>query len=103
MSKSTAIFPSKYYFEEMERIDPRFYDEKAVMIVVPYELQEAPTPEDAFVFKTSVTSKSLMLSPDDLMTPEEISDVEKSLREIHEGKAKKFTSITKALAWLKTE
>lgn len=45
----------------------------------------------------------MICAPDDFLTPEEISDVERSLVEISEGKCKKFKSIDEALAWLKSE
>lgn len=64
MTSSTAVFPSKYYFEEMEGIDPRFYVEKDLIVLVPYEVQEVPPPEKAVVLTTSFTSKTLMLVQD---------------------------------------
>jgi len=45
----------------------------------------------------------LICSPDDLLTPEEISDAKESLKEIHEGKAKKFGPVEEFLTWLKSE
>ena len=64
MSKTTAVFPSKYYFEELQNIDPRFYIEKDIVALVPYELKEAPTPEQAIVLNTSVASKTLLVIKD---------------------------------------
>ena len=44
----------------------------------------------------------MLLTPDDFLTPEEERDVIQSLKEIEEGKGKKFTSIEEAIAWLKS-
>ena len=64
MSKSTAVFPSKYYFEELEKVDPRFYVQKDIVVLVPHEIQGAPTPEQAIVLNTSVTSETLLVIKD---------------------------------------
>lgn len=61
MSRSTAVFPSKYYFEELQGVDPRFYVEKDIVVLIPYEMQEAPTPERAIVLNTSVKSRTLVI------------------------------------------
>lgn len=62
MSRSTAVFPSKYYFEELKKVDPRFYVEKDIVVLIPYEMQEAPTPERAIVLNTSVNSRTLVIT-----------------------------------------
>lgn len=60
-SNSTAVFPTKYYFEELQKVDPRFFVEKDVVVLIPYEIQEAPAPEQAIVLNTSVEAKTLLI------------------------------------------
>jgi len=60
--KTTAVFPSKYYFEELQKVDPRFYVEKDLVVLIPYDLQEAPAPEQAIVMNTSVVAKTLVIT-----------------------------------------
>lgn len=59
-AKSTAVNPSKYLFSELENVDPRFYMEKGLVVLVPFDMQEAPIPEQAVIIHTSVKSKTLM-------------------------------------------
>lgn len=60
-AKSTAVNPSKYLFSELENVDPRFYVEKDLVVLVPFDMQEASIPEQAVIMNTSVESKTLML------------------------------------------
>ena len=62
MAKSTAVNPSKYVFSELEKVDPRFYIEKGMVVLVPFEMQETTIPDQAVMMNTSVISKTIMLS-----------------------------------------
>ena len=64
MSKSTAVFPSNYNFRDLQDVDPRFYVEKDFVMVVPDDIEEAPSPPEAIVVKTFEKSETLLLIQD---------------------------------------
>jgi len=61
-ARNTAVLPSKYYVKELEDVDPRFYVEKDMIAIIPYELEEAQVPEQALIINTSIPRKTYMVT-----------------------------------------
>ncbi len=60
-AQTTAVNPTKYLFNELAKVDPRFYVQKDLVVLIPFEIQEATIPEQAIMLNTSVVSKTIML------------------------------------------
>ena len=63
-SKSTAVFPSNYYFQDLQDIDPRFYVEKDFVIVVPDDAEESVPTQEAIVYENAEEAKTLRIIQD---------------------------------------
>lgn len=61
-ARNTAVLPGKYYVKELEDVDPRFYLEKDMIAIVPYEVEDALVPEEALVIDSSVPRKTLIVT-----------------------------------------
>lgn len=70
MSKNTAVFPSNYYFRDLQDVDPRFYAEKDFVMIVPDDIEEALTPPEAIVVKAAEKSETLLLIQDVIIEEE---------------------------------
>ena len=60
-ARSTAVLPSKYFVRDLENVDPRFYVEKDMIAIVPYDTEQALVPEKAVVLDSSVIRSTIVV------------------------------------------
>lgn len=61
MPENTAVFPRKYYAEEMKNVDPRFHIEKHTIVIEPHLDVATPPSEDSIVIPASKQIKTLVI------------------------------------------
>ena len=81
-ARSTAVLPSKYYARELENVDPRFYVEKDMIAIVPYDTEQALVPEQAVVLNSSIIRKTLVVTQE-LVSANEIKKSKNNFKKKH--------------------
>jgi len=58
--ESTAVYPTKYYVEQLKDVDPRFYMERKMVVTMPQKNLNAIFTPEAIVFPGSVKVERLL-------------------------------------------
>lgn len=59
MPENTAVYPTKYYAEQLKDIDPRFYVERQMVVVIPHKDPNTDYPPEAIVLPSIVKAEYL--------------------------------------------